>query len=62
MRLGVLDRPPERGDIERRGDDRGFEDVCDLVGGEGCCRERERPRSGDHAGMSVQFQAYEWGQ
>ena len=51
VRLGVLERSPDRGDIERRGDDRALEGVCDLATAEVCCCERERPRSGDTEGM-----------
>ena len=54
--LCVLDRPPERGDIERRGDDRGFEGVRDWAADDTCCRERERPRSGVKDGMVVNLE------
>lgn len=53
MRLGVLERGLERGEIERRGKDRGLEGVRDLAAAEGCRGERERPRSGDTDGMEI---------
>jgi hypothetical protein len=53
VRLGVLERGLERGEIERRGNDRGLEGVRDLAAAEICRGERERPRSGDTDGMGV---------
>ena len=47
VRLGVLERSPDRGEIERRGDDRAIDGVRDLAAADVCCGERERPRSGD---------------
>ncbi len=51
----VLDREPERGEIERRGDDCRLEGIGDLASAEVGCRERERPRSGDNDGMWVEL-------
>ncbi len=51
MRLGVLDRDPERGDMVRRGADLDFEGVGDLANAEVCWRDRVRPRLGETEGM-----------
>ncbi len=53
MRLGVPERGLERGEIERRGNDRGLEGVRDLAAAEICRGERERPRSGDTGAVDV---------
>ena len=51
VRLGVLDREAERGEMVRRGGDLVLERVCDLANAEVCWRNRVRPRSGDEEGI-----------
>ena len=51
VRLGVLDREAERGDMVRRGADLDFRGVGDLANAEFSWRERVRPRSGEVEGI-----------
>lgn len=52
VRLGVREREAERGDIERRGDDRSRIGDRALAAVGVCERVRERPRSGDRDAMA----------